>query len=714
MIISTLCALPFTAHALGLDPSGNCGYGVSYTFNSTYGILNINYDGSDTGRMFDYDASPSPFENKSAIKTIYINEGVTKIGAFAFYDCVNLEKVVVYKDTLTTIGSCAFKGCTSLKTVDLSKKTNISSMGSSVFSGCTSLKEFTVPDGVSTVNEYTFLDCTSLKCVTLPASVTAIKSNAFSGCTALTDVFFKGTQQQLNKVTIASGNDAIYTADLQTQSWGGIIGDNAVYVEKEVDDATTVRIKGTGATYDYWEVDSGNPLSNNVNCVFVSVDDGITSIGDYLFYNCDYLYDVYIPATVTSIGDYAFHDCQKIKRVWYDGTKSQLTNITKSTGNSELLNAPSFYQTTGKCGTNISYRFSPITQVLTIDGTGAMQNYASSSAQPWAAYRDKISALVISDGITSIGDYAFASLPITTLTTPATTTKIGKYAFAFCTDLENITVNGTNCVIEEKAFTDGSGKVDKITLNGVKSVGTYAFFDVWSNSIDLGTVEEIGYAAFDYNEKVTSIEVPETCKSVDEAAFNACKKLTDIYFYNDDCVISDEASTIPEATVIHGRFGSTASTYAYNNKRTFVTMPCKDGKHSTVDNGKIIATTATTYTRQHTCELCGATYTQKYNKSANTLTVKGKTKTVKYKTVKKKNVTVKRADVLAVSKNKGIVTYAKSSGNAKITVNKKNGNVTVKKGLKKGTYKVKVKVTAAGTNTYKKVTKTVTFTIKVK
>ena len=45
---------------------------------------------------------------------------------------------------------------------------------------------------------------------------------------------------------------------------------------------------------------------------------------------------------------------------------------------------------------------------------------------------------------------------------------------------------------------------------------------------------------------------------------------------------------------------------------------------------------------------------------------------------------------------------------------KKNGKVTVKKKLKKGTYSVKVKVTAAGNKNYNKVTKNVTFKVRVK
>ena len=112
----------------------------------------------------------------------------------------------------------------------------------------------------------------------------------------------------------------------------------------------------------------------------------------------------------------------------------------------------------------------------------------------------------------------------------------------------------------------------------------------------------------------------------------------------------------------------------------------------------------------------------KKNKKANTLTVKGKTVTIKYSKLKKKKQTVARGKLIAVSKAQGKVTYKKVSVGSKainkkygkkITINARTGKVTVAKGLKKGTYKVKTKVTAAGNNKYKALTKNVTFTIKV-
>ncbi|MDO4538706.1 MAG: hypothetical protein Q4B54_11130, partial [Coriobacteriales bacterium] len=100
-------------------------------------------------------------------------------------------------------------------------------------------------------------------------------------------------------------------------------------------------------------------------------------------------------------------------------------------------------------------------------------------------------------------------------------------------------------------------------------------------------------------------------------------------------------------------------------------------------------------------------------KKANTITVKVKKPTVKYAKLKKKAQTILAKNAFVVSKAQGKVTYKRISGNKKITINSA-GKITLKKGLKKGTYKVRVKVTAAGTTAYKAGAKTVTLSIKVK
>ncbi len=134
------------------------------------------------------------------------------------------------------------------------------------------------------------------------------------------------------------------------------------------------------------------------------------------------------------------------------------------------------------------------------------------------------------------------------------------------------------------------------------------------------------------------------------------------------------------------------------------------------DGGKVTkkATTTEEGVKTYKCTVCGKVLKTdkiaKLPKKKNTLKAKGKAVTVKAG----KKSTIKKAKAFTIKAAKGKVTFKKSSGSKYVTV-AKNGKITVKKGLiKDKTYKIKIKVTAAGNNEYKPITKTVTVKIKVR
>ena len=146
------------------------------------------------------------------------------------------------------------------------------------------------------------------------------------------------------------------------------------------------------------------------------------------------------------------------------------------------------------------------------------------------------------------------------------------------------------------------------------------------------------------------------------------------------------------------------------------------------DAGRVTkeATPTETGVRTYTCTCCGATKSETTpvtGKWANPLNVKGKTVKVKYKKLKKKSQNLAAARVITfVQEGQGELSYklisakkGKKSFKKKFKVNAGTGRLTVKKGLKKGTYKVKVGVSAAGSDTYMPSdVGPVTITIKVK
>lgn len=123
--------------------AGTCGTNVSWTLDDS-GTLTI----SGTGTMTNYSASSNPqwYSEREDIVNVVVDEGVTSIGEYAFYDCTSLESVSV-SSTVKTVGSYAFNGCSSLETVTLPPE--MTKLGCYAFKD-TGITEITIPKTLTT------------------------------------------------------------------------------------------------------------------------------------------------------------------------------------------------------------------------------------------------------------------------------------------------------------------------------------------------------------------------------------------------------------------------------------------------------------------------------------------------------------------------------------------------------------------------------------
>lgn len=125
------------------------------------------------------------FEGNTALGSIILPSGMTKINNPGFTGCTNLTSVTL-PETLETIGGKAFKGCSSLKSIIIPN--SVTSISGSAFDSCTALTYVKLPDGITALNESTFRDCTALPTVTVPASVATINKTCFQNCKALAEI----------------------------------------------------------------------------------------------------------------------------------------------------------------------------------------------------------------------------------------------------------------------------------------------------------------------------------------------------------------------------------------------------------------------------------------------------------------------------------------------------------------------------------------------
>ncbi|MGN1320203.1 MAG: leucine-rich repeat protein [Acutalibacteraceae bacterium] len=113
--------------------SGTCGENVTWSLDTESGILTI----SGSGDMYCYSFSPEPwYSQRSSIKSVNIEDGVTSISDSAFYYCNSLISVTI-PDSVTSIGYSAFRGCSSLTSITIPD--SVTSIGGSAFYGCNNL-----------------------------------------------------------------------------------------------------------------------------------------------------------------------------------------------------------------------------------------------------------------------------------------------------------------------------------------------------------------------------------------------------------------------------------------------------------------------------------------------------------------------------------------------------------------------------------------------
>ena len=165
----------FTAFAT--DESGGCGSGLTWTYNDATKTLTI----SGNGAMNDYgtNINNAPwYSYHSQITKVILEEGITKIGAGAFYYCSALTKVTV-PNSVETIGASAFRSCTGLISAELGS--GLQSIGNYAFYNNSAFASVNIPDSVQSIGERAFSN-TKLSNVEIGKGVITIGGHAFSGC----------------------------------------------------------------------------------------------------------------------------------------------------------------------------------------------------------------------------------------------------------------------------------------------------------------------------------------------------------------------------------------------------------------------------------------------------------------------------------------------------------------------------------------------------
>lgn len=137
--------------------SGYCGANggnLKWSLDTSTGVLNI----SGEGRMRDYNTNLNapwyPF--RATIHSVQIEEGVTGIGAYSFFQCSKIANIEI-SNSVASIENGAFLECRSLISVTIPN--SVASIGDEAFWGCSSLTSIEIPNSVMSIGDEAFCNC---------------------------------------------------------------------------------------------------------------------------------------------------------------------------------------------------------------------------------------------------------------------------------------------------------------------------------------------------------------------------------------------------------------------------------------------------------------------------------------------------------------------------------------------------------------------------
>jgi hypothetical protein len=280
--------------------------------------------------------------------------------------------------------------------------------------------------------------------------------------------------------------------------------DEAAAGDLIIPDTIEIKIPGFGSKQRRPVISIGDQAFEGcTSLTSITIPDSVTSIGNYAFIGCSNLTSITIPDSVTSIGRGAFYNCTSLTSITipdnvtsieiqtFSGCTS-LTSITipdsvTSIGRQAFQNCTSLTKIEVGVG-NVNY--TDVNGVLFNKKKTVLHTY------PEGKIGDNYTIL---DGVTSIGDKAFAYCTIlTNITIPDSVTSIGRGAFLRCNNLTSITIPDSVTSIGDYAFRDCTSLTSITIGKGVTSIGDDAFdtCTILANITFMGAAPTVGSEAF--------------------------------------------------------------------------------------------------------------------------------------------------------------------------------------------------------------------------
>lgn len=408
------------------------------------------------------------------LTSLILPDGITTLSDYAFNGCSALTSVKL-PSSLEHIGIAAFSSCSVLTNISLPD--TLKTIDRNAFSSCKALPSITLPDGLESIGSSAFSLCEAMTTATVPYSVTNIGTSAFPKTTTIkcwqgsyADTWAQSKSYPISYIGIMPTPTPTPTpapTPMPTPTPEEFVIENGVltaYNGTAVDVVVPDEVTAIGEKAFY----------RCSKIVSVSLPYGVTSIGDYAFYGCYDLADIDIPESVTSIGSRAFSYCYDLTEVYLPDSVEELgTYVFSGCNQLASVRLPLYIAefpngTFSNCDAltkiTIPGAVTSFADFNAFEETTTVRCYQGSYADVWAReegftveYIDNActTSFTLPASLTAIEDEAFIGLAAEQIIIPDGVTSIGEYAFMDCRELMQLHIPQSVTEIADTAF-DGA------------------------------------------------------------------------------------------------------------------------------------------------------------------------------------------------------------------------------------------------------------------
>ena len=398
-----------------------------------------NYDGTILNRlpeeydgMFDVpegvtEIADSAFMDCQSLSAISLPSTLTKIGDYAFKRCESLQEITI-PDSVTEIGQAAFWMCHSLTDVVLSR--SLCEIDDEAFCE-TAIEHIVIPESVRSIGGSAFEDCYNLYDVVLPENI-RIADSAFKGCVGL---------HSADALYLNLYNNPHYKLiQVFPHAKGYKIPDDVVEIGSGAfENSGIVHLEVPGSI----KVIHNSAFSGIPSLKSIKICNGVTSLPDCCFHNCESLEEVSVPESIDTIGSLCFAGCTKLEEIVLP---DKLTEISESLFEGcGSLKSVTIGRNIIKVGSKAFMNCTALKEILMPDSVRSLEDECFEGCS-------SLKRIKFSDSLEIIPYRAFASCTeLETITLPKNLNKIEDKAFLGCSSLKEV-IGSESASVKQDSF----------------------------------------------------------------------------------------------------------------------------------------------------------------------------------------------------------------------------------------------------------------------